>query len=213
VRGPLVDVVTGPELDQLAQVHDPDLVGHVLDHRQVVGDDHVGQPVRRLQPLHQVQHLRPDGHIQRRDRLIGHDQARVQGQRPRQPDPLPLPAGELVRVPLDRVAGQADLAQQLEHPLLLLLGTAEPLNKQRLPDDRADPHPGIKRGVRVLEHQLEVPAHLPQLIAAHGGDVLAVEQDRPRVRLFQADDHLADGGLAAAGLADQAQGLPGRNRQ
>jgi hypothetical protein len=39
--------------------------------------------------------------------------------RPGQADTLPLAAGELVRVALDRVPRQPDLAQQLENPLLL----------------------------------------------------------------------------------------------
>src|SRR5579862_805591 len=36
VRGPLVDVLRGAELDHLAQVHDADPLGHVLDHGEVV---------------------------------------------------------------------------------------------------------------------------------------------------------------------------------
>ena len=33
----------GPDLDQLAQVHDADGVGHVLHDGQVVGDEDVGE--------------------------------------------------------------------------------------------------------------------------------------------------------------------------
>src|SRR6266851_1213927 len=49
-----------------------------------------------------------------------------------------LTAGELVRVPLDRVLRQSDLVEQLVDPLLLVVARADLLDGQRLPDDRAD---------------------------------------------------------------------------
>src|SRR5947209_6406576 len=55
--GPLVDVVAGTDLDQLAEVHDPDPVGQVADDREVVGDHDVGESVARLDSLHQVENL------------------------------------------------------------------------------------------------------------------------------------------------------------
>ena len=44
--------------------------------------------------LQQVQHLRLHGDIQRRDRLVGDNQARVQRQGAGDADALPLPAAE-----------------------------------------------------------------------------------------------------------------------
>ena len=43
----------------------------------------------------------------RRGWFVRHDQARIQGQRPRDADPLPLPARELVRVAVEKVRVQA----------------------------------------------------------------------------------------------------------
>src|ERR1022692_354643 len=83
-----------------------------------MGDDDVGQAVVSLQPLHQVEHLRPDRHVKRADRLVRDDDLRVQGEGPGQPDPLPLPAGELVRIALDRAARQADLVEQFVDALI-----------------------------------------------------------------------------------------------
>jgi hypothetical protein len=57
VRGPLIDVVTGADLDQLAEVHDADAIGKVAHDREVVGDHDVGEPVAGLDSLHQVQDL------------------------------------------------------------------------------------------------------------------------------------------------------------
>ena len=90
------------QLDQLAQVHDPDGVGHVADHGQVVGDHDVGRgSPALLEVLHQVEDLGLDGDVEGRDRLVGHDQLGLEGQRPGQADPLALAAGELVGVAVD----------------------------------------------------------------------------------------------------------------
>ena len=53
----------------------------------------------------------------------------------------------------------------------------------------------------------------PHLALAEMRDVLAVEPDRAFGRLEQAQQHLADGRLAAAGLADQAQRLARIDRE
>ena len=46
--------------------------------------------------LEQVDHLRLDRHVERGDRLVGHEQLGVQGQGPGDADALALAAGELV---------------------------------------------------------------------------------------------------------------------
>ena len=102
VRRPLVDVVGRADLDELAEVHDADRVGQVLDDGEVVRDDDVGQLVHPLQLAHQVEDLRLDRDVECRDGLVGDDQLRVQRERPGQPDALALPARELVRVELGR---------------------------------------------------------------------------------------------------------------
>ena len=52
----------------------------------------------------------------------------------------------------------------------------------------------------LLDHIARVP---PELVAVHGGDVLAVETDVPAVGLDEAVDHFQGGGLAAARGADE----------
>ena len=78
---------------------------------------------------------------------------------------------------------------------------------ERLADDVADRHPRVERGVRVLQHDLDVapqPAQLAWLEARH----LAAEQlDRALGRGLQAHQQPAEGRLAAAGLAHDAEGL------
>ena len=84
-------------LDDLAEVHHRDPVGDVADHAEVVRDEQIRQAELVLKLLEQVDDLRLHGHVERRHRLVGDDQLRVQRQRPGDADALALPAGELVR--------------------------------------------------------------------------------------------------------------------
>ena len=80
------------QLDDPAEVHHRDPVADVADDGQVVGDEEVGQPELALEPLEQVDDLRLDRDVERADGLVGHDQVRVEGERPRHADALPLAA-------------------------------------------------------------------------------------------------------------------------
>ena len=76
-----------------------------------------GELQARLQLEQQVQHLRLDRDVERRDRLVGDDQARVGGQRAGDADALALAAAEGVREAMHEFGPQADQAQQLGHPV------------------------------------------------------------------------------------------------
>ena len=85
---------------------------------QVVGDEQVGQVELLLQVLEQVDDLGLNRHVERRDRLVAHDEARLDGERASDADALALAARELVRVAVGEVRIQPDDAQQLLDPLL-----------------------------------------------------------------------------------------------
>ncbi len=80
--GRVVDVVASADLDDLAEVHHGDPVGDVADHRQVVGDEQVRQPELVLQLLEQVDDAGLDADVERRHRLVEHDEARARGPAP-----------------------------------------------------------------------------------------------------------------------------------
>ena len=103
----VVEVVGGRELHDLAEVHDRDPVGDVPDDRQVVRDEEVGELEVALQLLHQVDDLRLDRDVERGHRLVADEEVGVQRERAREADPLPLAAGELVRVARGRIGRQA----------------------------------------------------------------------------------------------------------
>ena len=71
-----------------------------------------------------------------------------------------------------------------------------------------DRHARIERGEGVLEDDLHARAQRPHLRAALVVDRLAVEEDfAALVSLIEPDQRLAEGGLARAGLADEAERL------
>ena len=79
---------------------------------------------RCLQIEQQVQDLRLHRNVQRGDRLVGDDQARVDRQRARDADALALTAAEGVREALHVLGAQAHQLQQLGHLIGALLAIA-----------------------------------------------------------------------------------------
>ena len=100
-------------LDDPAEIHHGDPVRDVLHDREVVGDEQVGEPKLALQVLQQVDDLRLDRHVERRDRLVEDQQAGLERQRACDADALLLPAGELAGVAVRDGGRQADHLEQL----------------------------------------------------------------------------------------------------
>ena len=134
----VVDRVPLAELDDLAEVHDRDPVADVAHHRQVVGDEDVGEVELGLQVLQQVHHLRLDRDVQGGHRLVRDDQLGPQGQGAGDADALALPAGELVRVAVVVLGVEPDPRQQVLHRRLDTAGRVDALDAVRRGDDRAD---------------------------------------------------------------------------
>ncbi len=84
-------------LDDAPEIHDGDAIRGVFHHRKVVGDEQIGKAELVLQVLQQVNDLGLDRYVERGDRLIENEQARLQRQCPRDADALLLPTRELAR--------------------------------------------------------------------------------------------------------------------
>src|SRR6516164_2471230 len=112
-----------------------------------MADEEISQIELPFQCPQQVQHLRLDGFVERRDRLVENDHARPGGKRASNIDSLLLSARELMRVAwAEQVGIEADLAEHLacDVPrLLLFLALHERTEGHRI----ADGHPWIERGV------------------------------------------------------------------
>ena len=110
------DVVAAALFDDLARVHDDDVIGHIGHDTQVVGDHDDGHAELLLQLLHQLQNLRLDGDVQGGGRLVGDQQLGVGDQGSGDHDALPLAAGKLMRVFVHTGLRVRD-ADQLQHLL------------------------------------------------------------------------------------------------
>ena len=93
-------------LDDAAEIHHRDAVGDVLHHREVVRDEDIGEPEPPLQVAQQIEDLRADRDVERRDRLVADDQLRLDRERARDGDALALAAGEFVRIARVRSAAR-----------------------------------------------------------------------------------------------------------
>ncbi len=105
--------------DDLTGRHDADLIRHLSDDRQVMGDQQQRHPEAVAQIFEELQDVRLDRHVERRRRLVGDQNVGLVGNRHRDHDPLPLAARQLVRKGAEPVLGigQADQPQQLERSL------------------------------------------------------------------------------------------------
>src|SRR5581483_11505311 len=200
------------QLDDLPHVHDRDAVADVLDHAQVVGDEEVGQAESLLQLEHQVQDLRLHRDVQRRDRLVGDDQPRLERERAGDADALALAAGEGVREAAHELGPQSDQAQELGDPLDPLSSAADPVDQERLADDLQERHAWVQRRERVLEDHLHLTPQRPHAAAWDVRDVddlamLGAEQDLASRGIERAQDAARGRRLATARLAHERERL------
>ena len=117
----------------------------------------------RLQIDEQVDDLRLDRDVERGERLVGDDEARLDGERARDADALALAAGELVRIARRDLGAQADDVEQLaRRALSRRRGVAEAVDDERLVEDGADGHARIERRVGILKDHLRALAKRAQ---------------------------------------------------
>ena len=76
-------------------------------------DKHIGKPHIVLQIHQQVQNLRLNQHVERRNRLVAHDKLRIKRKGAGNADTLATAAVKLVRVRVGKASGKADNVHQL----------------------------------------------------------------------------------------------------
>src|SRR5262245_50364748 len=207
-----VELLRRRDLDDLAQVHHCHARRDVLDDREIVRDEEIGEPELRLEILEQVHDLGLDRDVERGHRLVGDDELRIHREGPRDADALALAAGELVGIAAQVIGQEADRLEQLHHALLALLARRRQLvNDQRLADDRADGHTRVQGRVRVLEDDLHFLAERAQRPLVECRHVPPLERDLAGRRLDQPEDRPAGRRLAAARLAYQPERLAGHD--
>ena len=116
-----------------------------------------------------------------------------------------------MRVAVGVLTVQADTLQQGDDLVVTLLGIgAQVVDVDALTDDITDGHAGVQARVGILEHDLHTAAvgqHIHRDLLFLVKQHLAVIDDGAVRRFIQTQQGAACGGLAAAGFADQTQGL------
>ena len=103
--------------DDAAEIHDGRATADVLHEAEVVRDEEIGQLQLFLKLHQEIDDLRLNRHVEGRDRLVGDDERRIQRQRARDADPLPLPSAELVRIAIQMGRIETDETKQFNDPL------------------------------------------------------------------------------------------------
>lgn len=115
-----------------------------------------------------------------------------------------------MRIAVDVLGVEADDVQQFLDPLgPLAARNGVRVDAEGLADDVSDRHTRIQRGVRILEDDLDVTAQLAHLRSPEVGGVTPLEGDRPGGRWLEGHQQPSQGGLSAAGLPDDTEGLAG----
>ena len=200
-----------------AGVHHHDPVRGLRDHPEIVRDQDDAHAEALLEIADERENLGLDRHVERGRRLVRDEDHRVAYEGGRDHDPLAHAARELVRK-----APRPPFGVRHPHPLEHLDGM--PARRPRrqaemaashLRDLLADRHHRIERGHRLLNNHPDVaPPDLAEVPDGKREEVVAPEPRGPRDDFRgrarrHADEGEGEHRLAAAGLADDAEGLPG----
>jgi len=158
--GPGVDVGRGAALHHLAVVHDHDLLGHIGDDAEIVGDEQEGHAELLLQILDELEDLRLDRDVERGRGLVGDEEGGIAHERHRDHRALAQPARELERIGAQapRWIGEPDEAQHLLDQRVGLLLRHVAVEAERLGDLVADRVQRRERRHRLLEYDRDAAA-------------------------------------------------------
>ena len=92
MQGVAVKRVAVGDFHHLAEIHHDHAIGNVAHHRQIVRDEQIREFELTLQVFQQIHDLRLDRNVERRHRLVAHDDGRLHGQRARDAHALALTA-------------------------------------------------------------------------------------------------------------------------
>ena len=190
-------------------LHHRDFVADLAGDAQIVGDEdhrHAGLPLDLVQ---QLQDLRLDRHVERRDRLVGDQQLRLEHQCPSDADALALPTGKFVRIAAEGAGIEPDMSQKRLR-LFTRLGIGRAVRDWANGQDVADGRARVERREGVLEDHLDPRPQRAELGFGKLGDVAALEQNPAAVAVQQLDQKPAQRRFAGTALANDAQRAPGR---
>jgi hypothetical protein len=195
---PFIDILGRPGLLDAAAVHDHDAIRHLQGFLLIMGDEdgcHMDLGVKIAQPAPQLlAHLG----IERAERFVEQQHARLDRERPGEGDPLTLSAGELAWIALRDPAELNKIEQPLDARANLRLGQAIFAGTRAQAESDVFKHGHVAEQRIVLEHETDMA-----LADAAGEGILAVELNFALVRPIEAGDDAQQRGLAGARGSEQ----------
>ena len=224
MAGVVEDIMDGTFFNDTAGVHDDDVVCHLSDNTQVMGNQHDRRIDLILELTEQVKNLCLNGNIQCGGRFVGDDQSGAAHQCHCDTDSLTHTAGQLMGVHLIDALSVRN-TNQTEHfngtRLDLFLIPVRIVQFKDLVQLHADTENRVQGGHRFLEdHRDLIAADLLHDVGRSLRDIIdgiaIVEanltfNDLTGRTLDQLHQRKAGDGLAAAGLADDTDGLADRD--
>ena len=211
------DLVGGAVFDDVAAVHHGDVVGDLVDHAQVVGDEDDGDAVALLQLPEQLEDGMLDGDVEGGGGLVGNQDVGVAGQRHGDHDALFLAAADFVGIAAEDAFGpwQLHLVEEVEGAPACCVEVMLAMGTHHLDHLGAAPLHRVEAGHGLLEDHRDVAA-------ADVAEALFVEVEQVDGMVLAGEEGgaAADGGIggeqphqrqradgfAAARLADDAEG-------
>jgi len=118
---------------QLSMPHDRDPVAKVMDYRQVMADEQDGDAEFLPQIHQQIEHMRLDGNVKRRDRLIAHQNLRLQRQGACDGCALSLTAGQICRLAAKQRLIKPRFGKEIACAGLAIRAGTDPVDIERQP--------------------------------------------------------------------------------
>ena len=193
-------------LHHLAILDHDHVMGHGAHHRQVMADKQVGQAVFVLQFAQQRHHLFLHRTVQGRGGFVEQHQRGLEHQGAGNGDALALATGKLMGVTMPAGGVQPHVLEHLDHLRFAVGQAARCVHFQALADDLLHRHARAEAAIGVLEHHLHLLAPWAHLLMVERVQGLTLEANAA-AGVEQAQDRLAQGGLAGTGLADNPQGF------
>ncbi len=207
-------------LDHPPGIHHRELIAHLGDDAEIVGDEDQRETVRLLQVAQHFQVLRLDRQVEAGGRLVGNQEARLAGNPDGADDALAHAARHLVRVLLEARFRRRDAhrPEQFARPVPGGRPALALMHPDRLGHLVADREQRVQRHHRVLQdHRDPLAADMLHLIFGFLHEILALEQhpaaDDARGRRQDAHDGEGERAFPGAAFPDNAQGLPGIEAQ
>ncbi|MNW52081.1 hypothetical protein D3C74_295880 [compost metagenome] len=169
-------------------------------------DKQIRQSQAILKIFKQVDDLRLDGYVERRDRFIADDELRIYRKRAGNPDPLTLTPGELVRITRCMVRVQTNHIEQLFDAFFAFrVRTGHPVDIQRFADDICNGKARVQRCIWILEDHLHIATHGLHLLWRQLVDIHAVKADTAGCRFIQTKDRTACGRFTATRFTNESK--------